>query len=300
MDTNPADRKLSRAGWGSGLWKWLVLGWRWLLSVLRGPVPAEEPPSEPEPLPQPPGRLRERRSLASPLVVPASGYIFDFNVYATCVWGSTGLYRAELVDAVRYLMPYVVREMKALAANEGRHHPPHHAEQFEIRLQQILANRDVWRYRWGGTEVTCRASVWVGLDERVKRAVEPYWEQLIKLDCEHNVQLKKVEYANRLSREWLDVLTDLVGNPLADGAAKMTEVALSSVVEKIVAERKSASAKLDKLLEEKAYGGDLFDQEERYELLKARLEAFATTAFAGVTRLPLETGPESAGGTRNP
>ena len=271
-------------------WRWIGRGLarllRWLLNLFRAPEPALEPELEPvPPPPPPPGRLRERRSLASPLVVPASGYIFDFTVHAAFVWTASGLYREELSNGVQRLMPYAVRELTALVAGEARHHPPHHAGQLEIKLQQVLAEKGAWRYRWGDVEVICRPSVWVALDERVKRAVEPFWEQLIKLDCEHDVQMKKVAYADKLSREWLAVLTDLLRSPLADGAAKMTEAEFATVVEKIVTERKSASAKLDSLLEEKVRTGDIFDQTEHFELLKERLEGFATSAFAGVTRL---------------
>lgn len=287
MDTKFADRELSRPERRPGLWQRV---WHWLLDAFRPPPPEPQPVLEPEPLPPRPGRLHERRSLASPLVVPASGFIFDFNVHAAFDWSSTGLYREELVAGIQHFMRYVVRDLRALAAKAARQHPPHHAERFETQLQEIVAEKGARRFWWGDSEITCRSAVWVSLDERVKRAVEPYWEQLIKLDCEHEVQLKKVAYADRLSQHWLAVLTELVGNPLADGAARMTEVELASVVDKIVAERKGASAKLDKLLEDRAGSSDLFAQQEHYELMRARLEAFATSAFAGITHVAPDGG----------
>ncbi|MEV0607289.1 hypothetical protein AB0I61_13060 [Polymorphospora rubra] len=251
------------------------------MNVLRGPEPMPEPAPPPPPPAPPPGRLTERRDLTAPLVVPASGYIFTFNVYAAFVWVSNGLPREVLNGSAQHFMPYAVRELKAIAASRARHHPAHHARELEVELQRILTDRGNWRYRRGDVEVTCRPYVWVELEDRVKRAVQPYWEQLIKLDCEHDVQMKRAEYAEQMSKQWLAILADLVGSPLADGAAQMTEKEFAAVVEKIVAERKAAAAKLDSLLEEKVRDGDAFDRAEHFELLKERLERFATSAFAG-------------------
>lgn len=264
----------------TGRWRrmgrWLLGACRWLLKTLRGPEPMLEPVLPPPP---PPGRLSERRELGSPVVVPASGYIYNFNVHATFVWVSHGLSRELLNGSVQHFMPYAVRELKVLAAHLSRHHPPHHARELEIELQRSLGDRGMRSYKRGDVEIMCRPYVWVELEDRVKRAVQPYWEQLIKLDCEHEVQSKRAEYAEQLSKQWLAILTDLLGSPLADGAAKMTENEFAAVVEKIVAERKAAAAKLDGLLEEKVRDGEAFDRMENFELLKERLERFAETAF---------------------
>ena len=34
--------------------------------------------------------------------------------------------------------------------------------------------------------------------------------------------MKRAEYAERLSKQWMTILTDLMGSPLADGAAQLT------------------------------------------------------------------------------
>lgn len=259
---------------------WAMRFWRWLLDVLRGPEVMPEPVLPPASPPPPQGRLSERRDLTSPLVVPASGYIFNFNVHAAFVWTSNGLPRELLSGLVQHFMPYAARELKALAAGRARHYPPHRARELEVHLQELLAEKGSWRYTLDGAEVTCRPHAWVQLDERVKQAVQPYWEQLIKLDCEHDVQMKRAEYAEQLSKQWMSILTDLVGSPLADGAAQLTEKELAVVVEKIIAERKAAAAKLDGLLEEKIREGDAFDKVEHFEMLKERLERQAAYTFA--------------------
>jgi hypothetical protein len=256
---------------------WLGRVWRWIVAALRGPEPMPEPimPSAPPP-PPPPGRLRERRRLQSPLVVPASGYIFNFHVHATFVWTSHDLPRELLSASSQHFMPYVIRELAAIAAGRARLYPAHRAHELEVDLQELLDRKGVWRYGREGVEVTCQPHVWVQLEDQVKQAVRPYWEELIKLDCEHDVQMKRAEYAERLSKQWLSVLTDLVGSPIANGAAQLTEKEFAEVVQSIMAERKASAEKLNTLLEDKVRDGDEFDRMEHFETLKERLEQQAT------------------------
>lgn len=278
--TSTTQIKAPGASWWRRFGRWVARAWRWLLDALRGPEPMPEPSLPPPPPPPPPGRLSERRDLASPLVVPASGYIFHFKIHATFIWVSHGLPRELLSGSAQHFMPYAVRELRALAASRARLHPPHHAQELEVELQRTLAERGEWRYRRGDIAVTCRPYVWVELEDRVKQAIQPYWEQLIKLDCEHNVQTRRAEYAEQLSKQWLNILTDLVDSPLADGAAQMTEKEFAAVVEKIVAERKAEAARLESLLDEKAREGDAYNRMEHFEMLRERLERLASYAFA--------------------
>lgn len=213
------------------------------------------------------------------MVVPASGYIFSFKVYATFVWMAEGIHQEELSTAIDGLMPYSIRRLKALAAQRARHHPPHRARELEVELQKELGENEVWRFSWRALPLTCRPYVWVELDEQVKQTVQPYWEQLIKLDCEHDVQMRRAEYAETLSRQWASILTDLMGSPVADGAAEMTELHLAEVVRKIVADQKAAADKLEDLMTKKADGGDTFERSEHFEALRERLERRADHLF---------------------
>ncbi|MEU8819073.1 hypothetical protein [Actinoplanes sp. NPDC048796] len=224
--------------------------------------------------------MRGRRGLPKPLVVPASGYIFTFEVHATFVWTAEGVYQDELSSAMDSLMPYAIRRLKAMAAQHARHHAPHRARELEVELQKVLDENKAWRFSWREVSLTCRPHVWVELEERVKQTVQPYWEQLIKLDCEHDVQTRRAEYAERLSRQWAAILTDLMGSPVADGAAEMTEKDLAEVVRKIVAERKAAADKLEDLMTKKVDGVDPFDRSEYSKALWERLERRADHLFA--------------------
>jgi hypothetical protein len=281
METGPM---LAPAGRLLRLRAWFGRVWRAFLGLFRIPEPDPIPimpisPPAPPPPPPPPGRLRGRRRLQRPLVVPASGYIFTFQVHATLVWVSENLPPELLNSAIDELMPYVTRRLKAVAAQHSRQHPPHRAREFETALQQELTTTAPWTHTWGEATLTCRPHIWVELEEQVKQAVRPYWEELIKLDCAHDVQMRRAEYAEELSRHWTTVLTGLLDSPVAGGAADMTETQLAEVVAKIVAEQRAAAEKLEDLMTKKVDAGDSFERSEHFEALRVRLERRADRLF---------------------
>ncbi|WP_050576948.1 hypothetical protein [Salinispora pacifica] len=235
--------------------------------------------------------MRGQRTLQTPLVVPASGYVFTFRVHATFHWSAEGVYQEQLSSLMDALAPYPIRRLKALAARHARNHAPHHAREMEQELQQALIEGGPWPFALRGIAATCRPYVWVELDEQVKEAVRPYWEQLIRLDCEHDVRVRRAEYTERLSRQWTDILADLLGSPAAAGAAEMTEKELAEVVGRIVAEQRAAGEKLEDMMAEKANSSDMQERSEHFEQLRERLERRAD----GVVQ-PASTTPAGDGG----
>ncbi|GAA2191252.1 hypothetical protein [Micromonospora lupini] len=258
-----------------GAW-WLKL-WRRLLLALQGPEPIPAPFTPPPP---PPGRLTERRDVSAPIVVPARGYVFTFHVRAAFVWSSEGLMRETLTGSAQYFMPYAIRALTRLAAGRARNFAAHRARDFEVELQRALAETTPWRYERGGVQVTCQPYVWVELDESVKRAIRPYWEQLIKLDCEYDVDVKRAQYADRLSRQWLSILEQLAENPVAGGAAKMTNESLAAVVQELIAQQQAAKQRLDDLLAEGLRSDDAYEKATSFDYLFERLKAQGRPASA--------------------
>jgi hypothetical protein len=278
---------------------WLGRVWRALMRLLAPPTEPEplpfvmpEPPAPAPPPPPPPSRLNARRNLNSPLVVPASGYIFNFRVQTTFVWTSSQMYQEQFVSLIDHFQPYAIRRLTAIAAGVSRRHPPHRAREFEVELQQTLEEIGEWKYSRSGLAVSARPHVWVELEERVKQAIQPYWEELIKLDCEHDVQMKRAEYAERLSKHWATILTDLVGSPFADGAAEMTEKEFADVVRKIMADRKAAAGKVEDLLRSRAEAGDDWERSDHFSQLKERLEREEDRLFATT---PADAAPGGSG-----
>ena len=185
----------------------------------------------------------------------------------------TGYHREILSGSAQYFMPYAIRALTRLAAARARNFAAHRARELEVELQQALAEKCPWRYERGGVEVTCQPYVWVELDEGVKQAVRPYWEQLIKLDCEHDVDVKRAQYADRLSRQWLSILEKLVESPVAGGAARMTNESLAAVVQELIAEQQATEQRLEDLLGERLRNGDAFEQATSFDILAERLKA---------------------------
>ena len=209
VETGPVGPSVS---WWLRFSAWLGRIWRAFIRALSPPEPLPSAPVSPAPAP------------------PPSGYVFTFRVHATFHWSAEGVYQEQLSSLMDALAPYPIRRLKALAARHARNHAPHRAREMEQELQQVLTDGGPWPFAWRGIMATCRPYVWVELDEQVKEAVRPYWEQLIRLDCEHDVRVRRAEYTERLSRQWTDILTDLLGSPAAAGAAEMTEKELAEVV----------------------------------------------------------------------
>ncbi|GIF38238.1 hypothetical protein [Actinoplanes xinjiangensis] len=276
------EPEIARTGLWTRFCAWLGRMWRAFLAPFGEPEPMPVIPLSPAPAPPPPpppGVLRGRRRLPSPLVVPANGYVFNFHVQATFVWAADGLYQDELTSSIDALMPYATRRLKALAARLSRLHSPHRAREFEAELQRELQQSGPWSLTWRGATLSCDPHVWVELDEHVKEAIRPYWEQIIKLDFEHDVQMRRAEYAERLSRQWTTILTDLMVSPVAGGAAEMTENELAEVVRKIVDEQRATAEKLEELMTRKVDGGDTFERTEHFDALLERLQHRADRLF---------------------
>jgi hypothetical protein len=257
----------SRTPGSVGGWRrfgsWLLTLWHRLVAAISGPEPVPMPP----PQPPPPGRLAERRDAPAPIVVPARGYVFTFRVHASFVWSSDGLPREVLSGSAQHFMPYAIRELTRLAAARARDLPAHRARKLEVELQHAIAEAGPWQCESGGVRVTCQAYVSVELDDEVKRAVKPYWEQLIKLDYEHHVDAKRAAYVDRMSRQWATILSELVDSPVAGGAATLANESLAAVVRDFLTERNAEARRLEDLLAEHARNGDGYEQSTFFDRL---------------------------------
>ncbi|MGN9811532.1 hypothetical protein ACTMSW_19520 [Micromonospora sp. BQ11] len=290
--TDPFNTEEPRVGLWRRFGAWVLALWRRLIVALQGPEPVLAPIP---PAPPPPGRLTERRDVSAPIIVPARGYVFTFHVRAAFVWSSEGIPREMLTGSAQYFMPYAVRALTRMAAARARNFAAHRARDLEVELQRALAEKGPWRYERGGAQVTCQPYVWVELDESVKRAVRPYWEQLIKLDCEYDVDMKRAQYADRLSRQWLSILEELTKNPAAGGAAKMTNESLAAVVQELIAQQQANNQRLHDLFAEKLRSDDEYEKATTFEILLDRFTSQGQAASAEARRPASNGSTPSAG-----
>ncbi|MFG2052847.1 hypothetical protein ACGFI9_02350 [Micromonospora sp. NPDC048930] len=153
--------------------------------------------------PQPSVTIVDRR-VPPALLVPAQGQVYGFVVRATFTWTSDSA-RPELFGwYVDYFQQQANQRLRRIAARCARETPPHRPREVEIALYEALTGDDAlpWRYERGDVSFTCEPDVSVHLDERVRRLLQPYWDQRIALECERDLDRRRAEYAEeRRARE---------------------------------------------------------------------------------------------------
>ncbi|MEU7570977.1 hypothetical protein [Micromonospora sp. NPDC049240] len=136
------------------------------------------------------------------LVVPAQGQVYVFGVRATYTWSSETA-RPELFGwYVDYFQPQATQRLHRLAVRCAAEVPPHRPRDLLAALTAALAEHDPppWAYARGDVTFTCEPDVTVHLDERVRRLLQPYWEQRIALECERDLARRRAEYAEERHR----------------------------------------------------------------------------------------------------
>ncbi|GAB3070596.1 hypothetical protein [Micromonospora schwarzwaldensis] len=142
------------------------------------------------------------RRRPEPLVVPAQGQVYVFGVRATFTWSSETA-RPELFGwYVDYFQPQATQRLHRLAVRCAAEVPPHRPRDLLVALTAALAEHDPppWAYARGDVTFTCEPDVTVHLDERVRRLLQPYWEQRIALECERDLARRRAEYAEERHR----------------------------------------------------------------------------------------------------
>ncbi|WP_019872405.1 hypothetical protein [Salinispora oceanensis] len=220
--------------------------WRWLLTVAR----TVDTAAKQGPAPPPPQDPIERREPAGPITVFARGYVFTFTIRADLTWRSQGLRPDQLAWYAHYFLPPASQRLTSIAADLARTVAPHRAGELEAQLQRKLAQQEPWSFERGGQTVTCRPRAWVQLDERVRQALQPYWERVIALDCRHEELLRRARYAEQLNRRWSAILADL---PDGDVPETVREE-LARARERTLSEQRAAARWSSELLRQRHTG----------------------------------------------
>jgi hypothetical protein len=259
--------------------------WRAIAAWLSPPEPIA-----PDPAPSP-GRLTQRQDVIEPFPLPALGHVFDFSVFASLRWTSDGLTCDEFYDQKQKLVSAARRELRHVADALAGKYEPYRARELEDELNRQLDEIKPWRFPLDTGELSCRAAVRVSLDDRVRQYMQPYWERRIKMECEHEVELRRAQLADQLTQRWLAVLERLRDNPLADGAARLAERELADVMTKVRANLREDANKLQEFLDNTLRNSvDAYERAEAFDLaideLRRRTSAQAGTGADG--RAPAE------------
>ncbi|MFU8871712.1 hypothetical protein [Micromonospora sp. SL4-19] len=234
----------------------LRTGWARLLPLLQrlwaaadGDVPAPPPPDD----------VVEFREVARPISVAAKGHIFTFTVRAGLTWSATGLRPEALTWYARYFMPAVIQRLRRVAADRARELAPHQAGDLEVALQTALGDEGPWRYAHDGVAVECRPEVWVSHDERVRRALRPYWDRLIELDCQYELYLKRARYAEQLNRRWVAIMEEFVDDPAGGEQARAVTEELARARRHMAAEQRAAAQWSAELMRDRQRQARIFE-----------------------------------------
>ncbi|MFD2767722.1 hypothetical protein [Micromonospora eburnea] len=183
--------------------------------------------------------------------MPARGDAFDFRLHAVYNWTGRNMTYDELrFRAERYLLwaGGIVREQ---AVDLARQHEPHRSYELEQALSARLSGQ---RWPRQGNLPYFTVQVRVSPDERVRERLRPYWEDRIKLECDHELEKIKACQADDLTRRWCAVLLNLEDDPVTAHAARLAGEQFAEVFRRYVAERREAVPELVQLLREAVRG----------------------------------------------
>ncbi|MDX5461792.1 hypothetical protein [Micromonospora tulbaghiae] len=164
------------------------------------------------------------RRAPEPLAVPAQGQVYVFLVRATYTWSSETA-RPELFGwYVDYFQQQAAQRLHRLAVRCAVEVPPHRPRDLHAALTAALADDDPppWTYARGEVTFACEPDVTVHLDERVRKLLQPYWEQRIALECERDLARRRAEYAEERDRR------DRQETPSATRAGDVSEPATTA------------------------------------------------------------------------
>lgn len=228
--------------------------WRSTIDALRETGPVSGATSAPS---APSGPLTERLDTPVPIRVSGQGRTFNFHIHARCVWSSWDLHQEALLSYAHYYLPDAVRKLTHLAAQHAADFPAHRAAELEVALERALSETGPWHYQRGDTLVTCQPHVSVDVDERVRKVVLPYWEKLVKLDCEFDLDRRRAEYADRLGRQRTTSAENATDGAAAGEAARTTGENRAGDVRRMAAELRAAAQRLEDVLRRTPRDGDV-------------------------------------------
>ena len=207
--------------------------------------------------------------------MPADGDVFDFEVYPIYVWTGNQMPVEELGHLAERYGAWARRLVRDRTAEIARRYAPHRANDLERKLNEWFAGKN-WTCHGEGAVFRLGVHLRVRPDQRVRDQLRPYWEQRIKMECNHELDRLRANLVDRLTEEWSTVLQKLQQNPSMAHAARLTEEQFATVLGQFTAERKESVRDILALLQEALRKHDLLGlgPSEYTEAWDAALRAF--------------------------
>ncbi|MGW1061225.1 hypothetical protein [Micromonospora rubida] len=229
--------------------------WQVLWRILRRLFVPPQPVRVGSPLPPPPAFLPPvatyRQDVPHPIFVAAKGDAFDFRLYAVYTWSARYMSAEGLRLLVEGYLPWAGGVVREQAIALAREYEPHRSHDLERALNNVLLGQ-----RWPRDETRPHFTVQVRVspDERIRERLRPYWEERIKLECDHELQKIRARQADDLTRRWGAVLQALEDDPVTAHAARLTGEQFAEVFRRYAEERRGTVPELLTLLREAVRG----------------------------------------------
>ncbi|GAB2932512.1 hypothetical protein GCM10027280_20230 [Micromonospora polyrhachis] len=211
---------------------------QWLRDLVGAP-PAYVPPPPP-PLPAPPlVAVTQQIEPDEPILVPAERDAFDFYIHPVYIWSGVGLPVQQLRQYAHQFEGWARRTVRDEAIGISRQHAPHQGRALEWALNERFDSQNWPRsYRIDGLVLKFRPRVRVVLDQRIREYLRPYWQERIRMECDHELGLLRTRLVAELTREWCEVLRRLGQEPTAAHASRLTDERFAKVFREFVEEQR--------------------------------------------------------------
>lgn len=203
------------------------------------------------PAPPPLAELVLRREAPEPVLVAAQGDAFDFHVHPAYTFTGRGASYGDFRQRVEGHLRWAGGIVRDQAANLARQHEPHRSHEFERALNTHLTGQ-VWPRTGDAPRFTVQVRVLP--DPRVRDRLRPYWEERIRLECEHELATLRTRHAEDLTGRWREVLSRLEDDPVTRHAARLTEKQFAQVFGEYADERRRVPMELAELLRDALKG----------------------------------------------
>lgn len=144
-----------------------------------------------------------------PLVVPASGNVFDLHVIVHLKWSCDSLNETELRklalewrDGTLYIVGRVVRDC-------ARSLDPLQPARAQAVINAFEGISKGLCYREGRHMITCRPSVQVLMDPRLREQLLPFEQQWVELTQQHRLSMQRDDQMRKRAEDWLQAFRQL-------------------------------------------------------------------------------------------
>ena len=184
----------------------------------------------------------EHRSIGEPLLIPSRGEGFNFSVSYDVLWSAYRCTQDELMRRIERHENSVRHDLLQRIWPVGREFYPHDPHAAERRMIERIS--DGWCYGPERESVRCDIKIRVSSDARIGEMQAGYYEQLIAVDGDHMLKLRRMENMACELKGWRQVLEEFGDSITVVHGARLVDPEVSAVFTSLAAERRKSAEDL--------------------------------------------------------